>query len=245
MSKIVEHHYKILIAILIAGSLTLGLPLFWNYIYAIPVDLPISLSPPGSVTTQFNVPQGNEYVLQFTFEREGYSHKSLEELIGRNFHMNREDFTDEKLQKAVGDKHHKTYYAGKYIGVKTGTPITIRWEIRALHNNALIQQEIKTIGMDSWGAQYVTRYISEFPSPVPNYTMPKFHLSSGKHELKATIVNDVPTLSGFNTHIRLIPNPSKDDFVLRQLFWYALIALDALLAMVFLFNVWRNRTKAE
>lgn len=243
MQKILVKHREFLITILVTMSLTLCLPPYWNYIYTSPVNVPISLYPAGSVTTQFNVPQGNEYVLLFTFEKEGISNR---ELIGKNFTMKNEGLTDEKIQKAVGNRYYKTYYHNaENIGIKTGTPISIHWEIRSLYDNSLIQQEIETIGLDSWGQKYYYRNISEFPSPIPNYTMPNFHLSSGKHELKAVISNDIPALAGIKTHIQLIPNPSKDDFILRQLFWFALIALDALLVIVFAANVWRNRTKAE
>jgi len=245
MHKFLKENRITLINILLTMLLTIGLPLYWAYIYATLVDLPISLSPSGSVITQFTVPRGTDYVLEFTFEREGFSNESLQELIGNNFQYKKEVYTDEKLQKAVGNRQYKTQNAGEYISVKTGTPISIRYEIRSLNSNSLIQQEIETIGKDSWGAKSVNRFISEFPSPIPNYTMPKFYLSSGKYEFKATILNDVPALSGFKTNILLSPSPSKDDFVFKQLIWLALIVTDVLLVIFLAINVWSNRIKTK
>jgi hypothetical protein len=219
---------------LVAAALTMGLPLYWHFIYATPVDIPVALSPAGSVTTGFNVPHENVYRLRFAFAREGYSNQALAELIGEtHFFMEKEGFAEGKLRNLMGNRYYKAYDAGKYIGIKTGTPITICWEIRDLEDNAIIHREHETIGIDVWDPEFVIREISSF------------RLSPGKHELKAVIIGDVPSLSGIRTHLQLIPDLSKDHVVFRQLLWFILVAVDMLFAMTFVVNLWRNRTKAE
>jgi hypothetical protein len=107
-----------------------------------PLDVPISISPPGEIRETIHIPLEEKYVLLIGFER------------------NERD--GEEWSKLLGD--------GNPRAKDKGIPIQVYWEISEKQKHALIKSElINTFQISGWEPTYVLRKIGDIKVPPGEY----------------------------------------------------------------------------
>ena len=107
-----------------------------------PLDVPITLSPPGEIREAIHIPMNEEYELLIGFDRSERAAEQWRELLG--------------------DEHASSK--------KKGIPILIRWELYEKTKHVLKGWgEERTLGIRTWEPGYVYRLISYVNVPRGDY----------------------------------------------------------------------------
>lgn len=194
------------------------------------MDLPISVSPAGSVAADINIKYFRGYDLQLVFDREGHSVEEIRRDIGTAFFIGRDKYLDDEQNYPWRERYLKNIE--EYKNKKTGVPLTVRWQMFSANPyERVCQGEIETAGRLYSLPKEVYRSVPYFCSML-RYSM----VPDGKYHFSAEIVKDTPELSGYKTRIRLSPSRAPDEFFISSGIGYLLILAEIILLLVLVFK---------
>lgn len=177
-----------------------------------PLDVPISISPPGEIRETIHIPLAETYELLIGFDRGGRDGTQWRELLGE----------------------------GHSSSPKKGIPIMIRWEIYEKTKHSLIKSgEERTLNTTAWKRDYVYRLISYVKEPPGDYEiavkllqeMPEITNPRAKIVMQLVSGIDAPSTSERKL-IQWI-----GILMIEPLIWI----IEAMLTLVLLYKVLRNR----
>lgn len=157
-----------LIALLIAAGLWIvAFPVWSDWVTKSPLDMTISLSPPGPVRERIEIRIPERYMVQLKFERDGIDFKQLKKLIGAMGLC----LPNEECSK--------------------GVPVPIRWSLKTSETETTISEGlVESIDSNGWSAAHVYRgvgviqvqpgeYIfeAEVTRPIPELAHIRTHIA--------------------------------------------------------------------
>ena len=139
---LLKQHRKLGLVLLLMVAWSLWYPGYRREMTRNPLDVPISISPPGEIRETIHIPLQEEYVLLIGFDR-----------------GERDVF---EWMKLLGDGHPRSK--------DKGIPIQVYWEIYEKRKHTLIKSErISTFQISGWKPNYVFRRISDIKVPPGEY----------------------------------------------------------------------------
>ena len=207
----VKRHRKLIIPLLLLLAWSWWYPGYRQEMTRRPLDVQITIAPPGEIRTPIHIPLREEYQLMLGFDRTGRDFAQWRTLLGY----------------------------GPPIE-KKGLPIMVRWELYEKSKLTLIKsREVQTFGVGSWEQGYVFRVVDYLQFPRGDYEIvvklmqevPEIKNSQGKVIMELMPGKDMAVTPELNfiTWIGLL--------MIEPLLWI----VEAALAILLTFRLVRDR----